>query len=189
MKKYALGLLFLIALPCFVFAQAKLTSLDPNKFYTQSDNIPVSLSIIGENVWPDYMDNGSAIARVKVFFRKGDKIQEIEQSSGNKDHIKVHFMSDEWLTNATPVQVYVETDGVRSNSLALIVVETPKIPPVIKSIAPAKFTTGQETGKYIFRIFGKNLGEMRTTGVTINGIEGSESLFDHIGGVLDVWIP
>lgn len=195
MKKKSLNLLMLIALPFFAFAQARLTSIDnrmssnPNKFYTQSDNINIVLTINGENIWPDYMDINSVIARVKVIFRKGDKIQEVKKSAINKSSVDIHFMSDDWLTNITPVQVYIETDGVSSNSLAIIIIETPKTAPVINSISPVKFVTGQETGNYKFILNGKNFGEMRTTWVKVNGVEAHEALFNHLGGTLNTWIP
>lgn len=70
MEKKALNLFLIIALPFFACAQAKLTSLEnsynSNKFYTQSENVQVFLTINGENIGPDYMDLKAAIARIKV---------------------------------------------------------------------------------------------------------------------------
>lgn len=171
------------------FGQAQLNSVYKNKFYTQSVNYPMQVTIYGKNIWPDYMDNNGMISRVKVFFRKGDKVQEIRKISSNASQTTVSFLSDDWLRTTTPVEVYLETDGKRSNSLAITVVESPKTPPVINNISPSKFAVGQPSDKYSFRISASNLGEEGSTSVTVNGIPATVAWQNLIEGVIDVWIP
>ncbi|HVG16080.1 MAG TPA: hypothetical protein VM935_14015 [Chitinophagaceae bacterium] len=49
---------------------------------------------------------------VKVFFKKGIKVQELRKQSGNRTQKTVTFFSDDWLTNSTTLEVYIDIDGV-----------------------------------------------------------------------------
>lgn len=192
MKNIIPGILTMVMGLCFSIgagAQAQLSSVSPGKFYTQSENVPMRVTISGKNIWPDYMDNNAMIERVKVFFKKGDKVQEIRKSGSNASQTSVSFFSGDWLTTATPVEVYLVTDGKRSNSVTIQVLDAPRVPPVINSISPSKFTTGQSSDKYLFRVYAKNLGEERTTSAWVNGKPANQAWHNLPEGVMDVWIP
>ena len=180
-----------VALPLFCLSQTTLTSLSPTKFFTQSDNRPITLTIYGKNIWPSSMNLLQTIERIKVYFKKGDKMQEITGRGGiSADAKAVNFFSADWLNTPGNIEVYMTIDGVRTNSLWLPVEAVPAVVPIINSVSPSKLKTGEKgTFYYMVRIYGKNFGENTSTNATIGGSPASVGWMNLADGVMDVWIP
>ena len=190
----------LLAFICFTsFSQPKLTSLNPNRIYTQNASqekgfgpIPLKLEIIGENIFKNDITGFNFRDRVKLFFKKGEKLEQVVINtsaplSSSTGKVSTEFISDQWLNNSTPVEVYMEIDGMRTNTIILTVVDIPRLPPVIATLNPDKVTTGK--GETLFFVRGQNLGEDRTTKVLINGIEAPLRNYSYIDEWIDVYLP
>ena len=187
-------IIMLACLPAFIFSQPRLTKLTPDKMYTQNESqaqgygtIDLNLELTGENFLKEGITGFNFSDRVKLFFVKGDKREQIKIYSYNSISLTTLVRSDAWLNNSTPVQIYVEVDGVQSNSLYLNVVDIPRVPPTITSLRPDHVTVGKD--ETMFFVYGKNLGETRTTRVKVNGIEAQIGNSSYIDGWVYVYLP
>jgi len=190
---------FIVALPLFCQSQTSLTSLSQEIFYVEKDwdeFASHSLTIYGKNLWPDYMTNEMSKQLVKVYFKKGSQVQEVEQRSGNKSQLTVTFRGSDWLNKIGFIEVYIliddlPIDGIFSQTNSLYIsVEFPlEVPPTITSISPNKFLTEEKVSDKIFRIYGKNMGLEKTTIAYMNGSSLGVAYASLIDGVMDVYIP
>ena len=172
-----------------------LTSLNPAKFYTQSEPTVMRLTINGKDMWPSTMTITMTIQLMHVHFKKNGRDEVIKGVGISNDKQVIEFVSTDWLSTPGPVEVYITTDewpgnpAKRSNSLYLPVESSPAIAPVITNLSNHSFLTGLKRDEYYIRVYGKNFGEIKSTYASVGGIyapAGWEHLED---GVMDIWIP
>jgi len=205
-----LQLLFVVILgfsPLFLFSQPKLLELIPSKVYTQnvipsayntiemeykegdiaeyiSVDIPLELKI--ENLSAG-INASNFQDKVKIFLKKGSQFEQATMSSWNFTSLTVPVKSGRWLTNDTPVEVYVEAEGIRTNTIFLIIVDPPQVPPTVTSLNRNRVTITKEP--LSITITGKNFGQEVYTGAKINGIPCDIINHNYMNGWMEVLVP
>jgi len=190
---------FFVVLPIYCLSQTSLTSLNKTVFSVEKDWDEYAfhtLTITGKKIWPEYMSVGMFREIVKVYFKKGSQIQEVEKKSALNDRTTVEFSGKDWLNKPGILEVYVliddlPIDGIfsQTNSLYISVESPAEVAPTITSISPNKFLTDEKVSDKIFRIYGKNLGLDKTTTAFMSGSYLSVAYANLIDGVMDVYIP
>ncbi len=194
--KLLLKAMLFIAIPFQLVAQnPELTSLSPSKFLTQSEPTIMRLTINGKNMWPNYLTISMAIDVMHIHFKRDGRDEVIRGSGISSVSQSLSFPSTGWVDKPGQIEVYITIDAFggrpayRSNSLFITVEPTATTAPVLNSLSNSSFKTGSPKEKYYIRLYGKNFGEIRSTSVSIGGINAGIGWSNLTDGVIDVWVP
>ncbi len=131
----------------------------------------MDIILSGTNIWPAGWDNNHMIASVKLFFKKGAVVKEVETIGWNPSQINASVSYEDWLLGEGILEIYTTIDGARSNSVYVAVISEIRLQPVIDHLSTSEFADDKDPSSfaYLFTIYGRDFGQDAGTSVLING--------------------